>query len=83
MFLVRNYVPNWTTTPPAPTIAPTTASIASTPLTSISSESHQRLSSGLSRGVFEQIRHERERAETVEVAYSFGPKREYAGGKCC
>ncbi len=31
MFLIRNYVPNWTTTPPAPTIAPTTAPIASTP----------------------------------------------------
>jgi len=30
MFLIRNYVPNWTTTPPAPTIAPTTASNAST-----------------------------------------------------
>jgi len=30
MFLIRNYVPNWTTTPPAPTIAPTTAPIAST-----------------------------------------------------
>ncbi len=30
MFLVRNYVSNWTTNPPAPTIAPTAASIAST-----------------------------------------------------
>ncbi len=30
MFLIRNYVPNWTTTPPAPTIASTAASIAST-----------------------------------------------------
>jgi len=30
MFLIRNYVPNWTTTPPAPTIASTAAPIAST-----------------------------------------------------
>jgi len=30
MFLIRNYFPNWTTTPPAPTLAPTTAPIAST-----------------------------------------------------
>ncbi len=47
-FLIRNYVPNWTTTPPAPTIAPTAVPIASTRLiTHVEFEYSDRTSCGV------------------------------------
>ena len=48
MCIIRNYVPNWTTHPPAPTIAPTAVPIASTRLiTHVEFEYSDRTSCGV------------------------------------